>query len=204
MSLSISSEPSKSGRKRNDQNSFCQLCKKNLRITYGQHGKKAGFASNFNLFWPSEHKDTSECVIAIGLSTIRITIQKREDLSEIVCRPCRRKLIDLCETASKTVTSQGEVKRKLANLTPSWSPGGWKQKRISSLAKCSPRLQKELFSLPAESSMDQSKEDSMPAKLNVDDMDMSPIKIMVGYLSGTFREHRSLCNFRPWNPVGNY
>ena len=37
----------------------------------------------------------------------------------------------------------------------------------------------------------------MPAKLNVDDMDMSPIKIMVGYLSGTFRDIEVCATFDP-------
>ena len=60
---------------------------------YGQCGKKAEFAFFFFPAIKTQLIQASEWVTAVALSTIGITIQKGEGLQEIVCCPCRQKLI---------------------------------------------------------------------------------------------------------------
>ena len=201
--------------KEGSPNIFCRLCKKNLRIVYGPMvTKKSGFSSYMNLFKPSARENDYGRVIAQSLHQIGISVEKIEGVSEVVCSPCGRKLLKLCDTFTSVSSALAEFscegdggetfKRKIgAVLTPGRSPGkaSRKQKRVTSPSKQTegrvPRSEKTLFdkgnrseSEIADSVQAISASDAMLSKLNVDDLDMSSgskIKVVIAFPSGHVR-----------------
>ena len=85
--------------------------------------------SYINLFKPSARENECGRIIARSLHQIGIPIEKIEGVSEVVCSPCGRKMIRLCDMFSSVssalaeVPSDGDVgetsKRKIGTvLTP--------------------------------------------------------------------------------------
>ena len=195
-SLSHSSS-GKPGRKRvvNNPNENCRLCKKNLRIVYGPN------ASCINLFKTSERKEAPATAIDFGLGKIGIVLVKSPSRSEVVCRPCGRKLWKLLElyknvssalkdddevadnTSVRSERPQGTAANQKRNVTPGNSPFNRKTKRIHSPAKSSDsRSRSRLFGAAME--------DAILSQLNVDDLPLdetfqsSQIKVVIAYSSG--------------------
>lgn len=193
---------------------FSVVYAKNLRIVYGPLvTKKTGFSSYMNLFKPSARENDYGRVIAQSLHQIGISVQKIEGVSQVVCSPCGRKLLELCDTFSSVSLALAEVscegdagetfKRKIgAVLTPGRSHGNAsrKQKRVTSPLKQTegrvPRSKKTLFDKgnPSESEIADSVQavstDAMLSKLNVDDLDTSSgskIKVVIAFPSGHVR-----------------
>lgn len=200
---------SKRGRKSLDTyaNEFCRLCKKCLRIIYGD---RTSFKSYSNIFKPS--RDPSCKVLADSLRNIGITVGETENYSQAVCGPCGRKLRSLCETftsvlnslhvdSAKETEAHGETsrsKRKVGDvITPDrFSPANRKSCRqsspVKSLARRSSR--KALFPSNDENNaregsktQPQAVDTVVLAKLNIDDLNTrsgSAIKVVIAYPSG--------------------
>lgn len=203
---------SKRGRTPSDTyaNEYCRLCKKCLRIIYGDH---ISFKSYSNIFKP--RKDFSCKVLAESLRNIGITVDDSEHCSQVVCGPCGTKLRSLCETFTSVLSSlsveskelesaeikenvgASKSKRKVGEvITPDrFSPANRKsRKQISPVKSQAGRpSRKALFSSIAENndareeSKKQAVESAMLAKLNIDDLSTtngSAIKVVIAYPSG--------------------
>ena len=77
----------------NQSNEFCRLCKKSLRILYGDRVSHTSYSNIFRA-----PNDPSKKPLSESLKSIGIIVENEENCSQVVCGTCGRKLPGLYES----------------------------------------------------------------------------------------------------------
>ena len=72
-------------------NDFCRLCKCPLKLKFGNF-EKTSYVSSEQLFKPPFRKDCSEKTLCELLTELNISVERKAELSERVCKSCGRKI----------------------------------------------------------------------------------------------------------------
>ena len=136
-------------------NDFCRLCKCPLKLKFGNF-EKTSYVSSEQLFKPPFRKDCSEKTLCELLTELNISVERKAELSERVCKSCGRKIrnanglfawiISLVNVPNFDDENPGKEKRLLPTTvdSPERSPQAKKQPKPSIERKTSAK--KSLFS----------------------------------------------------------